>query len=236
MKCFGRLLNTTMAWVFAALFFNAVPGFASVIAYTDRAAYMAAVGGPVITDDFESYTLGAIGNTSTLGDFKYSFPATVEPMVVLGGYGGQGLGGPFDVFVGGDSVSLSYLGSITLRAFGMDVLYAPSFDTIPANIYRVRIDDGTGAGAVVGNPVLDSAGGMFFLGLVADPGFEFRQVDLLSFVPFDTNGDPVLVPGYQFDNFAYAVSHDVPEPETMVLVLSASALLAVTRRRIKVRT
>lgn len=231
MTCPGPRLNIAAAWVFAALLATTVPGFAAVVAYTDRAAFLAAVGGAAVTDDFEAYAPGAIANAATLGDFTYSFSAAVQPAVVPGGYGGQALGGPFDVLVGGDALSLLSTGASGLRAFGLSVLYAPSFDTIAADVYRIQIADGSGAGAFASNAALDPAGGIFFLGLVADAGSEFRQLSLLSTVPVDVNGDPLLVPAYQLDDFTYALPQAVPEPATLVLVLMAGALLAAQRRR-----
>jgi len=232
MTCTRHRAKSAAAWVFAVLSVNAAPGFANTVAYTDRAAFLAAAGGALIADDFESHPPGPIASAATLGDFKYSFPATVQPTVVPGAHGGQGLGGPFDVFVGGDVVSLWHAGPTGLRAFGMSVFYAPSFDTIAADVYRIRIDDGAGAGTSAGNPALANAGGVFFLGLIADAGSEFRQLSLLSVVPMDVNGDPLLVPAYQLDDFAYALPQAAPEPATLGLVLAAAALLAAQRRRV----
>jgi hypothetical protein len=66
--------------------------------------------------------------------------------VVSCGFGGQALGGsPFEVFVGGDAVALSAAPGVKLAAFGADFLYAPSFDTIPADTYRIAVVDGAAA-------------------------------------------------------------------------------------------
>ncbi len=230
MICPASRSKAATAWVFAALLTTTVPSFAAVVAYTDRATFIAAIGGATVADDFESYAPGAIANAATLGNFTYSFSSAVQPAVVPGGDGGQALGGPFDVFVGGDAVSLLSAGATGLRAFGLSVLYAPSFDTIAAGVYRIQIGDGSGAGAFASNAALDSAGGRFFLGLVADASAEFRQVNLLSIVPLDANGDPTLVPAYQLDDFIYAQTQAVPEPATLALVLTASTLLAGLRR------
>src|SRR4051812_7087981 len=79
---------------------------AGIIAFTDRAAFLSAVGDSPATDDYETYAFGDVTTGSTLGDFTYTFDATVQPAVVGGGFGGQALGGPFDAFVGGDAVTL----------------------------------------------------------------------------------------------------------------------------------
>src|SRR5437879_5547219 len=120
------------------LVFPAVGAGAQVTAYHDRATFTAALTSPSFTDDFESYPLGDIALGDRRGDFLYYFdPNITQPAIVLGGNGGQALGGsPFDVFVGGDSVTLSYAPidlsrGLLLRAVGVDILYAPSGLDIP---------------------------------------------------------------------------------------------------------
>jgi hypothetical protein len=82
----------------------AVPAQAGFITFTDRAAFLAALGSPAITEDYESYGLGAVANGSTLGDLLYTYDSSVvQPAIVPGGFGGQALGGPFEAFVGGDA-------------------------------------------------------------------------------------------------------------------------------------
>lgn len=139
----------------------AAPADAGPLLFTDRTAFIAPLGAAPIDDDFEGYALGSITSGDTLGAFQYTFPSTVEPAIVGGGYGGHALGGPFDVFVGGDAVTLSFTGPSGLCAFGANFLYAPSFDTIPATLYQISIGDGPAAG-FVGAPSLDSAGGIAF--------------------------------------------------------------------------
>jgi hypothetical protein len=147
------------------------------------------------------------------------------------GSGGQALGGsPFDVFVGGDSVTLTEAGGYRLRAFGADFVYAPSFDVIPTDTYRLGIGDGAAAGLFAGSlDSVDPNGGSFFLGLIAAPGFEFTQVNL-----FSVQTDPAfLVPAYQTDNLIYAV---VPEPGSLAVALLGAmvgwVVLLRTRRKV----
>ena len=222
-----------VAAIALTLFIVAAPADAAPLVFTDRATFIAALGATPIDDDFETYAFGSITSGDTLGDFTYTFASTVEPAVVAGGFGGQALGGPFDVFVGGDAVTLSYTSPSSLRAFGADFLYAPSFDTIPADLYQIVIGDGLAAGFVAGSPPLDSAGGTFFLGVIVDAASGFHSVSLQSIVPLDANGDPVLVPAYQVDNLAYAAALPVPEPATLTLSLLGGALLNVRRRRVR---
>lgn len=218
--------------VVCGLLFLTAAANAGVTAYHDRAAFTAALDrASVFTDDYESYPLGEIPLDGRRGDFLYSFdPTVLQPAVVPGGFGGQALGGsPFDVFVGGDAVTLAFAPAdpaqaTVLRAFGADFLYAPGFDAIPADTYRLGIVDGGAAGAFVGNEDLDPAGGSFFLGLIADPGTEFTRLSLFSVQP-----DPdFLVPAYQVDNLIYAT---VPEPSTLALLASCGLVLVAGARR-----
>jgi hypothetical protein len=154
---------------------------------------------------------------------------------VTGGFGGQALGGPFDVFVGGDVVTLTFTGS-TLRAFGADFYYAPAFEALPAGLYQIRVDDGSGTGTLVGNiDGLDSGGGSFFLGILADAGSQFGTVSLLSLVPSDASGEPYLVPAYQVDNLVYEPASVVAEPSSLSLVIIGSVTLLAKWRRLRVR-
>ncbi len=79
-----------------------------------------------VQDDYESYPFGSIPLGSRLGDFRYlSDPDITQPAIVPGFAGGKALGGSPDVFVGGDSVTLSYQPlfpqqGLPLLAFGAD--------------------------------------------------------------------------------------------------------------------
>lgn len=234
MNWYARL-RLLCALAVCALALPVPPADAGVSIYHDRATFNAALAATqavVRTDDFESYALGPIALGSSRGDFRYDFdPLVLQPAIVPGGFGGQALGGdPFDVFVGDDSVSLTFQppsppGGPFLYAFGADFLYAPSFDTIPADTYRIAIADGTAAGQFAGNlDSIDPAGGAFFLGLIADPGSAFKSVNLLS-----VQVDPAfLVPAYQVDDLIYAA---VPEPSTFTLLSIGGLVLVAGRRR-----
>jgi hypothetical protein len=223
------------AALLCAVFASVTPAEAGIIAFTDRTAFLIALGGSAASDDYEAYALGDIANGSTLGDFSYTFGPTVQPAIAPS-FVGQALGGaPFDVFVGGDAVTLA--SAPLLRAFGADFYYAPAFEAVPGNLYQLRVDDGSGAGSFVGNlDGLDPAGGSFFLGLSADPGFEFRTVTLLSFAPLDQNGDPYLTPAYQVDNLVYKRASSVPEPNAWLLwVVGSVTFFSRQRVRRKIR-
>jgi hypothetical protein len=207
---------------------------AQVTVYHDRGVFTAALAGlpPFTTDTYETYAPGPISSGDARGDFRYTFDlSTTQPAVVSDGAGGQALGGsPFDVFVGGDSVTLTLVSGHVLRAFGADFYYAPSFDAIPADTYRLGIADGPAAGAFAGNPdSIDPNGGSFFLGLIAAQGYEFAGAALLS-----VQQDPgFLVPAYQADNLIYAA---VPEAAGFALptigFLTGCLVLWPARRRI----
>jgi hypothetical protein len=212
----------------------AAPSSAQVTVFTDRTTFAAAIVGPSKSDDYEAHPLGVIALGDVRGDFRYTFDGAVtQPAVASDGAGGHALGGsPFDVLVGGDSVTLSAGAGSTVSAFGADFSYAPSFDTIPAGTYRLSIADGSAAGQFAGNlDSLDPAGGSFFLGIVADAGFEFTSVSL-----FSVQTDPtILVPAYQVDNLLYAGTVEpaaVPEPSMSIpLLVIVTAALAVRLRR-----
>src|SRR2546423_15565383 len=103
-RCFIRLCAAALALSGAVS-----AASAQVTVYHDRTVFTAALSGLQKVDDFESYALGPIALGDVRGDFRYTFdPSVTQPAVVPGGNGGQALGGsPFDVFVGGDSVTLT---------------------------------------------------------------------------------------------------------------------------------
>lgn len=214
----------------------AQPAWATV--YTDRAAFMTALGSLAAaagTENYESRPLGPIGNGQTLGAFSYAFdPTMTQPAVATDGKGGRALGGaPNDVFVGGDAVDLHLNGVRPLLAFGADYAYAPSFLPAPASIYRLSVQDGTAAGTIAYNgPNLDPNGGTFFLGIVEPAAAGFRGVRLYSVVPTDANGTPFFLDAaYQIDNLVFAAAAAVPEPGTAGLLLLGLGVATRIRRQ-----
>jgi hypothetical protein len=238
-----RSLAYRRAAIVALFILACLPAQSQIQFFTDRAAFIAALSELPTTDDFESYLPGDIALGDRRGDFLYSSDQNItQAAIVAGGNGGQALGGsPFDVFVGGDSVTLDF-SSLTLqnggalRAFGADILYAPAFDAIPADIYRLVIGDGAYAGEYVANlDDLDPSGGTFFLGALLTPGDlsgdqAFKRVKIVSVVPTDDQGDPTfLVPAYQVDDLIYAA---VPEPSSIsMLAIGGIVLMSRLRRR-----
>lgn len=225
---------------FVTLFFVIIATGTSVqahaLTYTDRVAFSAALAGrATLFEDYESYALGNIANGQTLGDFTYSFAAASTQVGVFSdGAGGQALGGaPYEVFVGGNAVNLTYNGVVPLIAFGADFFYAPNFEPLPGNLYQLTILDGNGVGTTLGNLAgLDASGGSFFLGFIGNPGFEFTKVGLQSLTQLDADGNAYLTPAYQVDNLLYGAA-PVPEPGTLALLFAGAVLLvpAVNKSR-----
>jgi hypothetical protein len=217
---------------------------AYAITFTDQASYITALAGLArVQDDFAAYPGGSLSNGQTLGVFGYSFdPALTLPGIASNGNGGQALGDTSSgtdpnngtgVFVGGQSVTLTYQGAAPLVAFGAEFSYAPNFDFLPGDLYQLIIRDGNGAGTVAGNlPGLDPSGGTFFLGFIGDP---FIMVSLQSSAT-DANGDPYLTPAYQVDQIFYSTSTTTPVPEPsalLLLILGITALFPLLRTRFK---
>ena len=75
---------------------------------------------------------------------------------------------------------------------------------------------------------LDPHGGVLFLGVIAQPGFEFKQVTIEAVTPRDDSGEPVgIVPNWQIDALTFSA---VPEPSTMALLAGGFCCLAAVRR------
>lgn len=213
-------------------------------AFTDPAAFVAAAaaaGIPISTDDFSSYPLGDISNDQTLGRFAYSFdpnpsdPTGTQPTIALDGPNQVLTGAPFDAFVGGNSLTLTFTGGKTLLAFGATFTYAPADEPLLAGLYDLGILDGAGA-TTIGNPAgLSADGGSFFLGFVGSPGQEFSQISLSSLVdpPDGATGSPFLIPAYEVNELAFGPAGPppvVPEPGSLGLLSAALAIAALAAR------
>jgi hypothetical protein len=217
-------------------------------AFTDPAAFAAAAaaaGIPITADNFSTYPLGDISLGQTLGRFTYTFdpnptdPTGTQPTIALDGPNQVLTGAPFDAFVGGNSVTLTFTGGKTLLAFGATFTYAPADEPLLAGLYDLGILDGAGA-TTIGNPAgLSADGGSFFLGFIGSPGQEFSQISLFSLVdpPDGTTGSPFLIPAYEVNELAFGPAGPppvVPEPGSLALLaaaLAAAAFAAAGHRR-----
>ena len=206
-------------------------------AFTDPAAFAAAAaaaGIPITADDFSTYPLGDISNGQTLGRFTYTFdpnpsdPTGTQPTIGLDGPNQVLTGAPFDAFVIGNSVTLTFTGG-SLLAFGATFTYAPADEPLLAGLYDLGILDGTGA-TTIGNPAgLSADGGSFFLGFVGSSGQQFSQVSLFSLVdpPNGITGSPFLIPAYEVNELVFGA----PEPGSLGLFAAALAIAAYPTRR-----
>ncbi|HEY1259841.1 MAG TPA: hypothetical protein VGF34_11375 [Stellaceae bacterium] len=213
-------------------------------AFTDPAAFAAAAaaaGIPITADNFSTYPIGDISNGQTLGRFTYTFdpnpndPTGTQPTIALDNANQVLTGAPFDAFVGGNSVTLTFTGGKTLLAFGATFTYAPADEPLLAGLYDLGILDGTGA-TTIGNPAgLSADGGSFFLGFVGSPGEEFSQISLFSLAdpPSGTTGSPFLIPAYEVNELAFGPAGPppvVPEPGSLALLAAALAIAAFPAR------
>jgi hypothetical protein len=134
------------------------------------------------------------------------------------------------VFVGGEAVTLTYLGTAgnsNLAAFGAIFTYAPSFSSPAASTYQLALLNG--AQTSVGNPGnLSTAGGTFFLGVIGTSATLFNAISLNS-----DEGD-FLTPGYQISELDYGASAAVPLPGSLPLL--AVGILGVFLIRVRKRS
>jgi hypothetical protein len=192
--------------------------------YTDRAAFLAALGITGNLDNFSGYSAGPIPNAALLGSFYYAFdPSRTMPAIAAAGVGTNILGGaPYGVFVGGDQLAWDFNqsgGASPLTAFGATISYAPAAATIPANTFVLTAQGGPADGQTVGNPSLDNGGGAFFLGVIASAEVSFKGF-ALSAVQQDTN---TLVPALQVNELIYH-GGTIPVPTLTSLVRSGNTV------------
>src|SRR5262249_20540061 len=152
-----------------------------------------------------------------------------QPTIGLDGPSQVLTGAPFGAFVGGNSVTLTFTGGMTLLAFGATFTYAPADEPLLAGLYNLAILDGAGA-TTIGNPAgLSADGGSFFLGFIASSSAEeFSQISLFSLVdpPNGTTGSPFLIPAYEVNEVAFGV----PEPGSLWLLAVGLAIAAFSGR------
>ena len=219
--------------IFAAIPLYADPGDFTV--FTDRKSYSAVLEqqGRVQTDaDWNEETAGAIHQGQVFGIFAFMFdPANVQPVVGYGIVSGLAVGAaPDGTFHGDQGISLVVGPGLALDAFGREIVYGPFDGHMNADIFRLVVQCAHPPCVFTDDQTeLDPHGGVLFLGVIAQAGFEFTQVTIEAVTPRDDSGEPAgIVPHWQLDAISFSA---VPEPSTAVLMLTAVCCLGIIRRR-----
>ena len=199
---------------------RAIPPIPVVHTYTNRAAFLVALPGTVVTQGFEQVAAGtALGSGSGLDGLLLAHSATGHPMLVTDAFSqttpsgthSLGLAVNDKAFLSGNTVSIGF--STSVVAFGLNVIGSP--DDVEAG--DLVLTAGSTSVTNYGTPgrVLADGGEAFFLGIYvenADPGSVFTNASLTTTDP-GTNG-LLGVYVYDLDDLTYPV---VPLAEIDVL-------------------
>ena len=209
---------------------------ADFTAFTDKQSYSAVLlqQGRVQTDaDWNEQTAGAIHQGEAFGIFSYKFdPANVQPVVGSGIVSGLAVGAaPDGTFHGDQGVSLDVQPGLALDAFGREIVYGPFEGSANPDVFRLIVQCPNPPCIFTDNQTeLDPHGGVLFLGVIAQPGFEFNQVTIEAVTPRDDSGEPTgTVPNWQLEAITFSA---VPEPSTALLLVTAFSFLAAIRREV----
>ena len=229
--------NSAMALSAIACMLPAIPLHADpadFTVFTDKNHYSAVLEqqGRVQTDaDWNEQTAGAIHQGEAFGIFSFMFdPASVQPAVGSGIVSGLAVGAaPDGTFHGDQGISLVVQPGLALDAFGREIVYGPLEGSANADIFRLVVQCPNPPCIFTDHADLDPHGGVLFLGVIAQPGFEFTQVTIEAVTPRDDSGEPAgIVPNWQLDAISFSA---VPEPSSSVLMVTAVCFLAVIGRR-----
>jgi len=224
-------LFTTLSLVILQVF---TAGFASaaLITYTSRSDFLAAIAGyNQQTLNFDSMTAGGLipsGSSAGGITFTYNIPHFTmqieDTFTTTSSPNYLGLNTNDGAFNHGDSFSMSFSGKID--ALGLYVIAGQNIQ-VSTGDFRLSI----GAGYASNSGVVDkslSDGKAYFIGLL-DTGAGFSSAEFLS------NGGPY---GYEFNiddiTMAKPGSTSVPEPCSLVLLLTCVFGVALSRRIIRV--
>src|SRR5438093_2677805 len=236
-------LNATMTlsviiWMLSAIPLSADP--ADFTVFTNKTSYSAVLlqQGRVQTDaDWNEETEGNIHQGQVFGIFSFMFDAaSVQPAVGSGIVSGLAVGAaPDGTFHGDQGVSLVVEPGLALDAFGRELVYGAFEGHVNADVFRLVVQCPNPPCVFTDTQTeLDPHGGVLFLGVIAQPGFEFKQVTLEAVTPRDDSGEPVgFVPDWQIDAIAFSA---VPVPSTMILLDTGFGCLTAIRRRIRSET
>jgi hypothetical protein len=213
------------------------PAQAAPIAYTDAAAFLAAIAGlDATTETFDSTASGTVVDSGTsIGGltFSYDFGNTIRMVVTSGDAFGGSLPAPttspanflatndLDVFVGGDNFTVTFAAA---HAIGLYVVSGdvPGTDILDGDLLLSA--GGVSASLDIDNrTALASSNFAYFLGIVDGLG---------TFATATLSGTVSGAPLYVVDDIVLARSQaQVPAPATAFLILSGLLSTAAARRR-----
>jgi hypothetical protein len=224
---------TVMIWMLAAIPLYGDP--ADFTVFTNKTSYSAVLlqQGRVQTDaDWNEETEGAIHEGQVFGIFSFMFDAaSVQPAVGSGIVSGLAVGAaPDGTFHGDQGISLVVQPGLGLDSFGREIVYAPFEGHVNADVFRIVVQCPNPPCIFTDNQTeLDPHGGVLFLGVIAQPALEFKQVTLEAVTPRDDSGEPVgIVPNWQIEAITFST---VPEPSTVALLAVGFCCLAAVWRR-----
>jgi len=200
---------------------TALPASAAITTFTDRAAFMAALGAtPSATIGFDGVAAGTVIPNSSLFDgvgFAFSDPAF--DLKVLTGFDttsspnflGVADGSPSGPFLPGDTVTLT----VPTPLFALGASFMTPTGT-PGGVFHVDTAVGSATSGATPSATFASGDEVWFVGLISDAGFGTTSL----------TSDAAGFFSYNLDDITHTV---VPEPTAIVLVLPV--LVAILRRR-----
>ena len=202
---------------------------AGLIVYTDRGDWLAAIGAPDFTENFNSITSDTLVNESTfiLNGVSYQDSGYRNILIdSIGGVFGSGIGIDNTTFLNlpgyNNNSYLNVLFPEYVSAFGWDTL---NYDH--GNEQAIIQINGNMFDAVSSKSCGSDCNVTGFFGVVATEGSAFNSV--LVTAPVTEDGSLGTYNG--FDNLAYKTATYVPEPSTIAIF--ALGMIGLTSRRFK---
>jgi hypothetical protein len=212
---------------------QAIPLYADLAdftVFTDKASYSGVLlqQGRVQTDaDWNEQTAGAIHQGQTFGIFSYKFDgAALQPVV------GSGIAVVWPLARRRRNLSradqIRWLWNLAWHSMLWEGgRPAPFEGHVNADIFRLVVQCPHPPCIFTDSQTeLDPHGGVLFLGVIAQPGFEFKQVTIEAVTPRDDSGEPAgIVPAWQVDAITFSAA---PEPSTVALLAVGFCCLAAS--------